>query len=233
MQMIKKDTMTSLEVLEQICAHFDENMDTYSDYDCSNLFLHLSKNKGKPYNLDKFYNYLSILCNNINIKDVFPTIELYAHISKLYNDFDFDFYIVLYEIYVHRMAPIVNRNGEKKTFLNCESHMFKIIDSFVFIKKEYYIKGKSIDMLGRCKKTGKYIIVEYKIGAKDGSIQLYGYDKMLGGDNILVNISENNVKNKQDGIIYITKDELFRDISKAKEFIYEEFRQVSIECNED
>lgn len=58
----------------------------------------------------------------------------------------------------------------------------------------------------------------------------FGFPKMLKKDDMS---SDMLIKRNEIMQRFLVAYELFRDISKAKEFIYEEFRQVSIECNED
>ena len=58
----------------------------------------------------------------------------------------------------------------------------------------------------------------------------FGFPKMIKKDAMTYEMLE---KRNQIMQRFLVAYELFRDISKAKEFIYEEFRQVSIECNED
>ena len=58
----------------------------------------------------------------------------------------------------------------------------------------------------------------------------FGFPKMIKKDEMSTDMLEKRNEIMQR---FLVAYELFRDISKAKEFIYEEFRQVSIECNKD
>ena len=58
----------------------------------------------------------------------------------------------------------------------------------------------------------------------------FGFPKMIKKDEMSYEmLGKRNEVMKRFLVAY----ELFRDITKAKEFIYEEFRQISIEHNED
>lgn len=64
-----------------------------------------------------------------------------------------------------------------------------------------------IDILAKCKETGRYAIIELKLGNKSAHKQLrsyaYGFE-----DPILINVSEDDVTTKREGIIYTTFKEI-------------------------
>lgn len=64
-----------------------------------------------------------------------------------------------------------------------------------------------IDILAKCKDTGRDAIIELKLGNKSAHKQLrsyaYGFE-----DPILINVSESEVRVKREGIIYTTFDEI-------------------------
>lgn len=64
-----------------------------------------------------------------------------------------------------------------------------------------------IDILAKCRETGRDAIIELKLGNKSAHKQLrsyaYGFD-----DPILINVSEGEVSIKREGIIYTTFEEI-------------------------
>lgn len=60
-----------------------------------------------------------------------------------------------------------------------------------------------IDILARCSETGRDVIIELKVGNKSAHKQLRSYAYEFENP-ILINISEYDVRNKRDGIIYLT-----------------------------
>lgn len=64
-----------------------------------------------------------------------------------------------------------------------------------------------IDILAKCKDTGRDAIIELKLGSKSAHKQLRSYS--YGFDNpILINVSEEEVRVKREGIIYTTFKEI-------------------------
>ena len=64
-----------------------------------------------------------------------------------------------------------------------------------------------IDLYARCKETHKDVIIELKLGAKSAHKQLRSYAWEFD-EPILVNISEQEVKTKREGIRYLTFNEI-------------------------
>lgn len=60
-----------------------------------------------------------------------------------------------------------------------------------------------IDILAKCKETGRDVIIELKLGGKSAHKQLRSYAYEFENP-ILINVSEDEVGNKRDGITYIT-----------------------------
>lgn len=64
-----------------------------------------------------------------------------------------------------------------------------------------------IDILAKCKESGRDAIIELKLGNKSAHKQLrsyaYGFE-----DPILINVSEDDVKTKREGIVYTTFKEI-------------------------
>jgi len=95
-------------------------------------------------------------------------------------------------------------NYQKKVVSNFK----KIFPTFKLIKKEYKLSdGDKIDILAKCMDTKKYVIIELKIGNKSGRKQLRSYATHFENP-ILINISEKEVNNKTNDILYKTYKEL-------------------------
>ena len=96
-----------------------------------------------------------------------------------------------------------------------ELYKIKIIDNFDLIFPYYqYIgtevktkAGGFIDILAIDRSSKKHVIMELKLGAKNCARQLYGYAVDFE-DPVLISITELDVKNKQNDIIYLTTNEL-------------------------
>ena len=110
-------------------------------------------------------------------------------------------------------ANSLSARAEKKN--NEELYKLKVIDNFDLIFPYYqYIgtevktkAGGFIDILAMDKSSKKDVIIELKIGNKNCARQLYGYAVDFL-DPILISITEFDVINKQEDIIYITAKEL-------------------------
>lgn len=91
-----------------------------------------------------------------------------------------------------------------------------IVDNFNDYFQDYTIIGNEvvtddgadrIDILAKCNKTGRDVIIELKIGGKSAHKQLRSYAYEFENP-ILINLSEDDVNNKRDGITYLTYKEL-------------------------
>ena len=138
----------------------------------------------------------------------FDIYNCYHYGSEIFGSYDEELDFIFYEIYTfHKKEETERGNGcrsEKQIFKNAVEIVKKYIPTFtngVFNKR---VSNKYIDLLGVCSKTGKYIIVEFKKEAKDATHQLYSYDRLLGGGNILVSLTEKDVPVKHKDIIYLT-----------------------------
>lgn len=87
-----------------------------------------------------------------------------------------------------------------------------IVSNFKDYFQEYTLAGSEvttddgadrIDILAKCDKTGRDVIIELKIGGKSAHKQLRSYAFEFENP-ILINVSEDDVKNKRDGITYLT-----------------------------
>lgn len=80
--------------------------------------------------------------------------------------------------------------------------------NFTFIKDEFVCDDGRIDILAKDNVTGKNVIIELKKANKSPNRQLISYNYFMGGDNILIGVTEQPVKIKCSNIIYYTYDEL-------------------------
>ena len=208
MKIMQKDTITSLEVLMDVFDYFDDNLDRYSEYNVNPILnFHYTNKDNEDFNIDKFILFLfKEMTRQETVHECFLVLDLYSHMAYKYNIYDKEISFSLYELIQHLDKDRII--DEKHAFAGIEHKINKIIPSFEFIKKEFSIKGKRIDVLGKCMDTGKNIIVEYKNIKQSATHQLYSYDRLMGVNNILVCISTHNVKNKCDDIIYILKKDL-------------------------
>lgn len=115
-------------------------------------------------------------------------------------------------------------NGEtKKTEKDYQIELVESFDLFFpdysIIKEEFFINGRRIDILSSCKKTNKKVIMELKLRGSNPARQLRHYDFLMGGGNILMSISETEIKNKEKGIIYKTFDQIFRNPESEKRML--------------
>lgn len=157
-----------------------------------------------------FIELLKVSATLSDFKKNFCFYELYGFLSKKFNCYDDDLSFVFYELSaLAKREETELGNGcrsEKQIFKNAVEIVKRYIPTFtngIFNKR---VSNKYIDLLGVCSKTGKYIIVEFKKGVKDATHQLYSYDRLLGGGNILVSLTEKDVPVKHKDIIYLTLD---------------------------
>ena len=82
-------------------------------------------------------------------------------------------------------------------------------DDYDFVGNEVVTSDGAdrIDILAECKKTCRDVIIELKLGCKSAHKQLRSYAYEFENP-ILINISEQEVKNKRDGITYLTYDDI-------------------------
>lgn len=145
-------------------------------------------------------------------KKAFIYVKLYDFISKNLGFYDFENFLVIYELFVlSKKEETTKDKGAKSERIIfdevCEEEVIKKIPTFVSLGKEFQVSNKRIDFLGKCSATNKFVIVEFKKRNKCCVNQLYAYDRMLGGGNILVSLTEKEVTNKYPGIIYISLEE--------------------------
>ncbi len=210
MQMIKKDTITSLELLEQI-----------------NFF---RRQEGSR--VDMLHKTLLE-----NIRDEFNCNigEQYSLPTSTYKDIQGKDRI-MYILTLSQGKQILARESK---FVR--GAIFKYIEELEqiiqLIKENKLDKQQQIEAM---KKFGSLLpeieaheslpYVKINTCVNKAVSNYYGFPKMLKKEEMSPDMLEKRNEIMQR---FLVAYELFRDISKAKEFIYEEFRQVSIECNED
>lgn len=179
------------EKLNKIKKKLDEKENILKIKDWDFLWLHLLK-----------------ISNSIDDDKInFDIYNCYNYASEILGGYNEDLAFLFYELCVfHKKeaTEIINGNrSEKIIFKNAEQIIKKYIPTFTNGIKEKNISGKRIDLLGVCSETKKYIIVEFKKSNRDATNQLYSYDRLLGGGNILVSLTEKEIPKKHNGIIYL------------------------------
>lgn len=208
MQIKNNNEMTSLEILDQINIFRKEegNGNNISDKE-----LELIKESIIDFeNFDHFCIFM-IKKSAVSLSTTHSWFyySFYIFISKKLNRYDFEIGYAFYELWVNLKRDETKLHSgirsEKISFLDSEVFLKKHIPYFEVIKYNYQIKNKFIDLLGIDTRSGEKIIVEFKKGNKCAANQLYSYDRMLNGKNILVSLTEFEVKKKHEGILYIHK----------------------------
>jgi len=136
-------------------------------------------------------------------------LEIMDMIEKLSNSISKDTSYALLCLAAHSLVAKSEKSNRE------ELYKIKIIDNFDLIFPYYqYIgtevktkAGGFIDILAIDKSSKKHVIMELKLGAKNCARQLYGYAVDFE-DPVLISITELDVKNKQNDIIYLTTNEL-------------------------
>lgn len=159
---------------------------------------------------DVFLEFSKIINNSDSFKKCMNLLMIYRHLEKVNSFQEKEMYhILINQAVLIKLESTRIHHGKKSESVVFSAKNFKVESYLPTIKNKIYnynINGKFADLIGDCELTGKKIIVEFKKGAKCGSLQLFGYAKILGCENncILVNVSESEVKRKQKGIIYLT-----------------------------
>ena len=106
--------------------------------------------------------------------------------------------------------------GERKHSTTEREYQKEISDNFNDYFDDYSFVGSEwvtsdgadrIDILACCKKTDRDVVIELKLGSKSAHKQLRSYAYEFENP-ILINISEQEVKNKRQGIQYLTFSEI-------------------------
>lgn len=207
MQMIKKDTMTSLEVLEQINL-FREKEDK-SELAHGDLLKIIRIEFGEEISQGKIS-----LSNNIVRGREYPMFILNLSQAKQ---------ILLRESLYVRKAVI-------KYIEELEETIRLILENKLDKKQQLEAMKKFGGLLPEIEAQESLPYVKINTCVNKAVSNYFGFPKMIKKDVMTYEMLEKRNEVMQR---FLVAYELFRDISKAKEFIYEEFRQVSIECNED
>ena len=207
MQMIKKDTMTSLEVLEQINL-FREKEDK-SELAHGDLLKIIRIEFGEEISQGKIS-----LSNNLVRGREYPMFILNLPQAKQ---------ILLRESLYVRKAVI-------KYIEELEETIRLILENKLDKKQQLEAMKKFGGLLPEIEAQESLPYVKINTCVNKAVSNYFGFPKMIKKDAMTYEMLEKRNEIMQR---FLVAYELFRDISKAKEFIYEEFRQVSIECNED
>ena len=207
MQMIKKDTMTSLEVLEQINL-FREKEDK-SELAHGDLLKIIRIEFGEEISQGKIS-----LSNNIVRGREYPMFILNLSQAKQ---------ILLRESLYVRKAVI-------KYIEELEETIRLILENKLDKKQQIEAMKKFGGLLPEIEAQESLPYVKINTCVNKAVSNYFGFPKMIKKDAMTYEMLEKRNEIMQR---FLVAYELFRDISKAKEFIYEEFRQVSIECNKD
>lgn len=108
--------------------------------------------------------------------------------------------------------PRSRNNGkgvEKSYHVELEDKFDSLLPEYEFVGSEVRTTDMAdrIDILAKCKDTNRDVIIELKTGKKSAHKQLRSYAYEFDNP-ILVNISEEEVINKRDGIKYLTFNEI-------------------------
>ena len=207
MQMIKKDTMTSLEVLEQINL-FREKEDK-SELAHGDLLKIIRIEFGEEISQGKIS-----LSNNIVRGREYPMFILNLSQAKQ---------ILLRESLYVRKAVI-------KYIEELEETIRLILENKLDKKQQIEAMKKFGGLLPEIEAQESLPYVKINTCVNKAVSNYFGFPKMIKKDAMTYEMLEKRNEIMQR---FLVAYELFRDISKAKEFIYEEFRQVSIECDKD
>lgn len=207
MQMIKKDTMTSLEVLEQINL-FREKEDK-SELAHGDLLKIIRIEFGEEISQGKIS-----LSNNIVRGREYPMFILNLSQAKQ---------ILLRESLYVRKAVI-------KYIEELEETIRLILENKLDKKQQIDAMKKFGSLLPEIEAQESLPYVKINTCVNKAVSNYFGFPKMIKKDAMTYEMLEKRNEIMQR---FLVAYELFRDISKAKEFIYEEFRQISIEHNEE
>lgn len=207
MQMIKKDTMTSLEVLEQINL-FREKEDK-SELAHGDLLKIIRIEFGEEISQGKIS-----LSNNIVRGREYPMFILNLSQAKQ---------ILLRESLYVRKAVI-------KYIEELEETIRLILENKLDKKQQIDAMKKFGGLLPEIEAQESLPYVKINTCVNKAVSNYFGFPKMIKKDAMTYEMLEKRNEIMQR---FLVAYELFRDISKAKEFIYEEFRQISIEHNEE
>ena len=219
MQMIKKDTITSLELLEQI--NFFRKQER-------NL---CERNKNDRLLADK--NHDGLLKT---IRDEFDEEIGFGELNETY---------ILDSQGKSRPIFILNLEQAKQVLLKESKFVRKAILKYIkeleetirLILEDKLDKKQQVEamrkfgsLLPEIKAQESLPYVKINTCVNKAVSNYFGFPKMIKKDEMSYEmLGKRNEVMKRFLVAY----ELFRDITKAKEFIYEEFRQISIEHNED
>ena len=207
MRMIKKDTMTSLEILEQI--NLFREKENKSELAHGDLLKIIRIEFGEEISQGKIS-----LSNNVVRGREYPMFILNLSQAKQ---------ILLRESLYVRKAVI-------KYIEELEETIRLILEDKLDKKQQVEAMRKFGSLLPEIEAHESLPYVKINTCVNKAVSNYFGFPKMIKKDDMSYEMLEkrNEVMKR-----FLVAYELFRDITKAKEFIYEEFRQISIEHNED
>jgi hypothetical protein len=100
----------------------------------------------------------------------------------------------------------IEMNGKKKESFyvtNIIKNFDSIFPDYEFVKREKTIVGGRVDIFAKDKVTGRDVIIEVKVGCANPIKQLKRYYRCHGGNPILVAITQEECKKKDNGIVYV------------------------------
>ena len=207
MQMIKKDTITSLELLEQI--NFFRKQEDKSDMQHKTLLEIIRSEFEEEISQQKIF-----LSENIVRGKSYPMFILTFSQSKLVLLRESRFVRKAIFRYIEELENVIQLIKENK------------LDK----KQQIEAMKKFGGLLPEIEAQESLPYVKINTCVNKAVSNYFGFPKMIKKDVMTYEMLEKRNEVMQR---FLVAYELFRDISKAKEFIYEEFRQISIEHNED
>ena len=207
MQMIKKDTITSLELLEQI--NFFRKQEDKSDMQHKTLLEIIRGEFEEEISQQKIF-----LSENVVRGKSYPMFILTFSQSKLVLLRESRFVRKAIFRYIEELENVIQLMKENK------------------LDKQQQVEAmkKFGNLLPEIEAHESLPYVKINTCVNKAVSNYFGFPKMIKKDEMSTDMLEKRNEIMQR---FLVAYELFRDISKAKEFIYEEFRQVSIEFYED
>ncbi len=218
MQMIKKDTITSLELLEQINLFRSKERELSLENKNNRLLSDRTHDNLIKAIRDEFSEEISL--GELNESN-------YSSRGKQFNSF------ILTLSQGKQMLARESRFVRKAIIKHIEELELTIkllLENKLDKKQQVEAMKKFGGLLPEIEAQESLPYVKINTCVNKAVSNYFGFPKMIKKDAMTYEMLEKRNEIMQR---FLVAYELFRDISKAKEFIYEEFRQVSIECNED
>lgn len=218
MQMIKKDTITSLELLEQINLFRSKERELSLENKNNRLLSDRTHDNLIKAIRDEFSEEISL--GELNESN-------YSSRGKQFSSF------ILTLSQGKQMLARESRFVRKAIIKHIEELELTIkllLENKLDKKQQVEAMKKFGNLLPEIEARESLPYVKINTCVNKAVSNYFGFPKMIKKDEMSTDMLEKRNEIMQR---FLVAYELFRDISKAKEFIYEEFRQVSIECNKD